>query len=175
LGTFSVDDLQTKDYILKAALPRPRDVICLVKLSVSNAVTKGRVKVWPTDLKDARLKYSEFAVQTISTEYPKFGEKLQYEFMGCDSIMTESELQQRIQRACDEGEDTLLIIRTLVSLSFLGVETGSNQFRFAEDPEQYKKLNAFAENYVRGLESKTRRYSMHDAFHAYFEVQPLTA
>jgi hypothetical protein len=171
-----VNGIPTKDYILHSTLPRPRDVICMVKFAVGNAIKRKRQKVWPVDLVDANRQYSEFAISTISAEYPHFGDKLQYEFMGSEEIMNHETLTARIVRCgCGGNEvNTAAVIENLISLSFLGVETAKDVFRFAEDPEQYKKLEALAGNYTRAIPNQPKRYSIHKAFQPHLEVTPTT-
>lgn len=165
-----IEGKAVKQYILDSILPRPRDIVCLVKFAVSNAVIRRHLKVWPVDLTDAQKQYSEFAISTITAEYPEFGSKLQYEFMGCDLIMTEKEVCSRIQKVGIEEIDALAVIDNLVLLSFLGLETDKDEFRFAEDPGELKRLNALSQNYL-NKSKQEKRFKVHRAFVAYLEVQ----
>jgi hypothetical protein len=166
-----VEGVPTKEFILRGILPRPRDIVSIVKFAVSNALKRKHPKVWSMDLTDAHQQYSEFALSTIIAEYPEFG-GMQYEFMGCESILTEDALAARIVRSGQDDSSVPAVIEVLTSLSFLGVETNKGEFRFAEDPGQFKKLDALAKNYVERIATKSRRYKIHSAFERHLETVP---
>ena len=57
----SVVGVTSQDFILRTALPRPRDIIHLVKAAVNIAINRGHDKVDPDDLLSARSQYSQYA------------------------------------------------------------------------------------------------------------------
>ncbi|MCL5961218.1 MAG: hypothetical protein M1358_18245, partial [Chloroflexi bacterium] len=80
-----VAGLPTRAFITSNTLPRPRDVIYLVKEAIARAMNQGRKQVAPEDFLEARQRYSQFVFGSILAEDdPRRGklEAVLYEFAG---------------------------------------------------------------------------------------------
>ena len=62
------------------------------------------------------------------------------------------------------------LIAHLCELSFLGLEVTANDFRFAEDAQDYQKLEAQKRKY-RGIKGGALRYSINKPFWAFLEIK----
>ena len=75
-----------KEFIFRTTLPRPRDVIYIVKTAINYAINRQHNSVCPEDLVDAREQYSEFVFRSVLAEDDPQRNKLRgilYEFRRC--------------------------------------------------------------------------------------------
>jgi hypothetical protein len=165
----TVKGVPTKDYITSRTLPRPRDVVYFVKNSISIAVNRGHSLIEETDVTTAEYEYSTFAMDSIMVEnsitLPQL-EAVLYEFVGCPVVVTGQRIVEFYRTARIPDELNADVTEHLVKLSFLGIEVGSNEFAFSEEPREYRKNVILAAK----LERNQERYQIHPAFRAYLEI-----
>lgn len=167
-----VRGVPTREYLTLRILPRPRDIVFLVKAAVSFAVNRKHDRVEERDILDAEKQYSLYALDSILVEngitIPQM-ESVLLEFLGCDSVLTETSVRQRISRAGIEAEKVDSTISHLVKLTFLGVEIDLGNFLYADEPRELKKAYILGSRYAseRGGEI---RYQINSAFRAYLEI-----
>jgi hypothetical protein len=157
-----VKGIPTKEYIISRTLtlPRPRDVVYFVKNAISRAVNQM-----------AEYEYSTFAMDAIMVEnsitLPQL-EAVLYEFAGCPVVVGVNKIIEFLRAARIPEELHADVLEHLVKLSFLGMEVGSGEFAFSEEPREYKKNLILA----RKLEKNQieRQYQIHPAFRAYLEI-----
>ena len=127
----------SKEYILSRILPRPRDIVYLVKAAISNAVNRGHSHVEQKDITNAEYIYSKYAMDSILVEnsitVPQL-ESVLYEFAGRSSIVAEDELATILSAARIEGDKQAAVTEHLIWLSFLGLEIKKDEFVFSDDP-----------------------------------------
>lgn len=168
-----VNGVPVKTFIMERILPRPRDLVVFVKSAIEKAVNRNHTKVEAADLKEAEKDYSQHAFETILVENGiQFGslEKILYEFAGANQFITEMELKTFFSKADVTESDVNQLIAHLCELSFLGLEVTANDFRFAEDAQDYQKLEAQKRKY-RGIKGGALRYSINKPFWAFLEIK----
>ena len=166
-----IEGKAAKEYILSRVLPRPRDLVYLVKAAVSNAVNRGHSHVEPKDVTDAEYIYSKYAMDSILVEnsitVPQL-ESVLYEFAGSPSIVTHKQLTSIFEKSKVPAEGYKAVMEHLIWLSFLGVEIEEDRFVFSDDPKEYMKNNVLAERVAE--KTGMRRHRIHPAFRAYLEI-----
>ncbi|MDR4469875.1 MAG: nucleoside 2-deoxyribosyltransferase [Nitrospira sp.] len=162
----------TRAYFTNRIMPRPRDIVYFVKAAVSLAVNRGHVMVEEKDILDAEKQYSEYALESILVENGitiATLEKVIYEFAGSSSLVSHEESRKCVLNAGIPQEQTDRIISHLATLAFLGVEVGENDFRFAEDFQEYQKLDVLTRRYHQ-TSNRPVRYKINAAFSSYLEI-----
>ena len=151
------------DFVLQTTLPRPRDVIFMVKAAINSAINKQHKKVLPDDLLHAREQYSEFAFRSVLAEDDPRRLKLEsvlYEFAGAGGTVTMPEIRGRMSTAGVGNDDWDWYIDLLCDIGFLGVSTSSG-FRYSRDEGERSML--------RGI---SNRLAEHTNTPEVFEINP---
>ena len=168
----SVNERPSKDYILSRILPRPRDIVYLVKSAISNAVNRGHGNVEAKDITDAEYIYSKYAMDSILVEnsisVPQL-ERVLYEFAGLSSIVSQNDINRILEKTKIETSKHPTVLEHLIWLSFLGLEIKSGEFVFSDDPHEYKKNFVLAQRVSETAGHK--RFQIHPAFRSYLEIQ----
>jgi hypothetical protein len=168
-----VKNIPTRDYLVSRILPRPRDIVYIVKAAVSFAVNRKHDRVEPKDILDGEKQYSQYAWDSILVEnsavIPDL-DKVLLEFVGGSSVLSEGLIRQHISSAGIEPEKVDDVISQLINLTFFAVEVNRGRFAYADEKKELQKnvilASRYAENY--GVE---RRYEINAAFRAYLELQ----
>jgi hypothetical protein len=168
-----VGGVPTKDYLVAQILPRPRDIVYFVKASIALAVNRRHAIVQEEDILDAEREYSQYAMDSVLVEEGVTRDQVEtimYELAGGTAIQTVGQLERAIERAlgCDVSAEGM--IDQLCMLSFLGVEVDPGDFRFTDDPKEYRR------NLVRARKLAEKRsspvvYKVHPAFCAFLEIK----
>jgi hypothetical protein len=163
----------TRSYMASRVLPRPRDILYLANAAIESAVRHRHPKVTEADVLDAERQYSQFAFEALPVEgaadLPEL-ESILFEFAGEDEVLTEAEVGAAVARAGPSIEiRKAAIVDQLVALSFLGRETRTDQFDYAENPRDKRRLDALANRFA-ATEGREPRYRIHPAYQAYLEV-----
>ena len=168
-----VDGRRTRDWLLGAVLPRPRDLLYLANAAITNAVNRRHNRVESSDLRDARNSYSTYAVESVLVEgeqdMPQLDNVL-YEFAGAPVVIEGEEALKRIRsglpkrHAAAAAADALTY---LLQLSFLGVETRPGNPTFADNPQDLTRALAIAQSRADG---GPLRYHVHPAFAPYLDI-----
>ena len=114
------------EFIVSTVLPRPRDVVYLVRQAIDGAVNRGHLKITSQDLVDAREKYSEYAFKSVLAEDdPRKGklEAIIYEFAGSPKIIFRPEVERRFCSAGVCPDDHDFYIDLLCDVNFLAVQS----------------------------------------------------
>jgi hypothetical protein len=170
-----IDGRATRDWILSAVLPRPRDLLYLANAAITNAVNRGHANVESADLKDARLSYSTYAIESVLVEGEQDTPRLEhiiFEFAGAQSRMRRSEAERRIRAGLGKkapDDAVAQVISQLLLLSFLGQETAQEAPVFADNPQELVRASAIAQN-VAAAAGKEVTYHVHPAFIPYLEI-----
>ncbi|MEY2550148.1 MAG: hypothetical protein QOG12_292, partial [Verrucomicrobiota bacterium] len=121
---------------------------------------------------DAEQQYSQFAVDSILVENGISIQELEsviYEFAGSDSILSREEVLSLLARARIAKGDRGSVISHLVSLTFLGIETSQDVFRFGEDEQDARVNSVLSEKLAERL-GRSPRYKINPAFCAFLQV-----
>lgn len=170
----TVNQEEVKEFIISNIIPRPRDIITLVKQALGNAVSRKHVLIEEKDLIDALTEYSKFALDTLITELaPAYSEirKFFYELSAEYEILKRSELEEAMKNVgiIDVNRDEL--IKLLCKMSFLGVEVKSNVFEFSYNEDQFRKYDAIARKNIVRNNITDCRYKIHKAFHVELMIE----
>jgi hypothetical protein len=162
-----------KGYLVSRILPRPRDLVFIVKAAISVAVNRGHAIVTEADILEGEKQYSQYALESILVENGITIHELEnvlYEFIGCDPYQTETEVKRALSKAGIPEEKVDKVIVHLCVLSFLGIEVSPNEFRFAEEPQTFRRSLKLAERRFEGV-SVSPRFKIHPAFWGFLECR----
>jgi hypothetical protein len=167
-----VNGVPTREYLTRRILPRPRDIVFFVKAAVSFAVNRKHDRVEERDVLDGEKQYSQYALDSILVEngitIPEL-ESVLFQFLGSGPTLDESSLRRIVSNAGIDAEKVDPVIAHLVKLTFLGLETDSQKFLYADDPRELKKIHILADRYAH--EGVERRFEIKAAFRSYLEIQ----
>ena len=170
-----VRGVPTPDYIGERILPRPRDLIYLIKSALRFAVNRGRTKIEEKDLLDADLQYSRFAADSLIVEARvriACIEDLLLQFVQASEILSEKEIANAVRASGIAESEVESIISLLGQLTFIGFEVGPNRFEFLYDEQDAHKMSAMARKTAQDTTNGVRRFRIHPAFHAFLEIKP---
>lgn len=168
----SVGGTPTRDYIFNRILPRPRDLLYLINTAISNAVNAGHDQVLEVDIKSAERTYSRFAFEAALVANGITSDKLEellFEFAGSSAFLSDDDIANALNRVgvpTDVQED---VITHLLSLEFIGRETGVGRFTFGSEGPDAKLANVLARKTAEA-NGGVRRYRVHPAFCPYLEL-----
>ena len=170
----TVGSRATRQYLADAVLPRPRDLLYLVKTALQYAINRNHGRIEEEDLLSAEIQYSHFALNSLMAENAgqiKKIEKLLAQFSLSAEIITELDLLSYIERV-DVQERPSDVADFLCELAFLGLEVENNRFDFIYDEENTEKLTAMASRSAAQNPLGLRRFRINRAYHRYLEVKP---
>jgi hypothetical protein len=171
----TVGGIPTWEYIGRRILPRPRDLIYLIKSALQFAVNRGRTRVAEKDLIDGEKQYSRFALDSLIVEARvRIGnvEDLLLHFVQSPEIITERDILQKLAEAGITDVALEVVIRLFGELTFLGFEVAPNRFEFLYDEQDERKTSIMAQKTATETTNGVRRFRIHPAFHAYLEIKP---
>jgi hypothetical protein len=163
------------EYLSEVVLPRPRDLIYLVKTALQLAVNRGHLKIEEEDLISAEQQYSRFALDSLFVETGSRisnMEELIYEFAATSEIVTTNQIKSAMDMAGLGAASLIDIIDSLSELTFLGLETAANRFEYMYDEDSKAKLQVMARKLVPEQNFGLQRFRINRAFHAYLEIIP---
>ncbi len=174
----TVSGIPTWEYIGNRILPRPRDLIYLIKSALQFALNRGRSRVEEKDLIDGEKQYSRFALDSLIVEAGARItniEDLLLHFVQSSEIVTEHEIASKLTAAEVPKSEMDAFITLLTELTFLGYEVAPNRFEFLYDEQDERKLVIMAQKTAQEITNGVRRFRIHPAFHAFLEIKPHTA
>lgn len=166
----TVKGISPKEYFMSRILQRPRDLVFFVKAAMATAVNRNHTIVTEQDILDSEKQYSQFAFDSILVETSASTERMEdilYEFVGSSSVLAQEDLESRLSKV--GTSDVQGVIELLCSLSFLGLETRKDRFRFVEELQEYRKALTLAQQFARHR-GRSLRYRIHPAFSAFLEL-----
>jgi hypothetical protein len=174
----AIKGIPTWEYIAQNILPRPRDLIYLVKSALQFAVNRGRTRVEEKDFIDAERQYSRFALDALIVEAGvriANIEDLLLHFVQSSEVTTETEVSTRLLAAKMPAAELEKVISLFVELTFVGFEVAPNRFEFLYDEQDERKFFIMARKTADETTNGIRRFRIHAAFHAFLEIKPLGA
>ena len=121
------------DFVTNTVLPRPRDIVYLMREAVDSAINRGHPTVTPQDFLDARDKYSEYVIRSILAEDdPRKGmlEAVIYEFAGHPKIVSRSAIERIFRIAQVAPSDDEFYVDLLCDVNFLKIASKEG-YRYA--------------------------------------------
>jgi len=168
-----VRGIPTRDYLVSRILPRPRDMVYIVKAAVSFAVNRKHDRVEQKDILDGEKEYSLYAWDSILVENSSLIPELEgvlLEFVGEPSVLLESTVHQHISRAGISAERVDDVITQLVNLTFFGLEVSTGKFAYADEKKELQKNLVLASRFA-VTHGGEHRYEINAPFRAYLELQ----
>jgi hypothetical protein len=172
--TATVGAKPVKQYLIETVLPRPRDLLYLVKTALQNAINRSHGRIEEEDLLDAEVQYSHFALNSLMAENAgqiEKIEKLLAQFALSPEIINELDVLEYIERA-DVKERPSDVVEFLCELAFLGLEAEQDRFEFLFNEDDKEKLNAMANRSASRNPAGVKRYRINRAYHKFLEVKP---
>jgi hypothetical protein len=170
----TVRNTPIREYLADAVLPRPRDLIYLVKTALQFAVNRGHMRIEEKDLMAAEEQYSRFALDSLlvesGTRVARLDE-LVYEFVGGREIVTDKDVTRAMERARIPVGSLKDVTDTLCEITFLGLEVGPGRFAYLYDEDSTTKVQVLARKTAAEYTSGQYRYRINKVFHAYLEIQ----
>jgi hypothetical protein len=163
----------TRDYLVSRILPRPRDIVYIVKAAVSFAVNRRHDRVEQKDVLDGEMQYSQYAWDSILVENSSIVpglDKVLLEFVGGPSVLLESTVRQHISSAGIDAEKVDDVVSQLVGLTFLGVEVSRGRFAYADEKKELQKNVVLASRFATA-QGDERRYEINTPFRCYLELE----
>ena len=167
----SVVGIDPEDFIFQTVLPRPRDVIYILKAAISYAINRRHVSVHPEDLLSAREQYSEFAFKSVLAEDDPQRHKLEgvlYEFAGAGRAVTLPDIIERMSKADVEDRDLAWYIDLLCDIGFLGIST-SNGFRYSREESERIRLREIAKR-LAAQAGEIEHFEINPAFYQVLQI-----
>lgn len=176
-GKYFCGEVQGKsprDYIAEVALPRPRDFLYFLKSAIDVAVNRRHSTVEEEDIVSAEREYSQFACEVILVEDTLHEdldlEGLLLEFVGCDSLLNEAEIDELILRAAVPQEQVESVLEQLCWLGFLQPEVAEGEFRTPRSTNDYRRLQMLARRLGERRGGPTASYRVHPAFRKFLDI-----
>ena len=160
------------EFMLRTVLPRPRDLIHLIKAAVSSAINRGREKVSQDDFLAAREQYSQYAFHSILKEDDPDKAKLEevlYEFAGATAELNRGEIESRFTSAGVESKDVDFYLDLLCDISFLGIETATG-FRYSGDEEERRTLRNIAK-VLAAKDDRNEEFAINPTFYQVLQIE----
>jgi hypothetical protein len=168
----SVDGMPIVDWMLRTCLPRPRDILYLLKAAIDHAVGLRHPQVETEDLKAAEREYSVFAFEAALVEgherVPAIEDVL-LAFAGASTDLSAEEVTETLTGAGIKINEMRRVIEVLEQLSFLGVIVGDGKVVFPDSGRDMRKAEILAKR-VGSKTTESTRYGTHPAFWAYLEM-----
>ena len=159
-------------FILRTVLPRPRDLIHLVKAAVNRAINRGSEEVILHDFLAAREQYSQYAFDSILKEDdPSKGklEQVLYEFAGVAPVLNRGETESLFASAGVEGADVEFYLNLLCDISFLGIETTAG-FRYSGHEEERRTLRNVAK-VLAARSDRDEKFTINPTFYQVLQIE----
>lgn len=166
-----VNGVPVRDYLVQVTLPRPRDVIYLLKYAIATAVNRRHGRVEEEDLVKAEEKYSEFAFDVLRIEESSYEQPIAdalIEFAGAPAVLGETDVVATVRKGLGREPPSDAVSR-LCLLSFLSVEVGDGLFETVGDERHLEKAMVLAKRLAVARKSEVH-YRIHRAYQTYLAV-----
>jgi hypothetical protein len=176
--TPTLNGAPTRECIMELILPRPRDLIYLVKASLEFAINRGHTRIEEKDLVSGLEQYSRFALDSLLVEaVPRLPaiESILLNLVGGPDVITDVRLRAGSIAAGVSPDQVGAVIDTLGELTFLGYEVAPGRFEFLYELESAPKVLAMARKAADELNHGVRCFLVHPAYHLYLELRTTTA
>ena len=160
--------VDTRQYLLRHTMPRPRDLIHVVRTAINNSVGRSHSQIEADDLKDALKEYYQFLLDNLCAEYSVYMPTMRnliQAFSGSPVRQTRRQIWWTVRDHLHASDGLESVVEFLVRVSFLGIERqGSVEFVYTNDaaellvPVLRRRLRWY---YFRGT-----GFVIHPAFHA---------
>ena len=162
----------TKDYLLRHTMPRPRDLIHVVRTSIDYSVGRSHSRIESDDLDDALKEYYQFLLDNMVAEYGVYMPRLRdiiQAFYGTRIRQTQYQLMMTVRHHARPAGGFLKVIEFLFRVSFLGIER-QGRVKFVYTNDEAKLLIPLLRRRLRWHDLRRTQFVIHPAFHAGLDV-----
>jgi len=120
-----IDGIPIKKYLFNNVVKRPRDLIYLIKHSISQSINHRNKKIESEDIKKAQKIYFEFLVSNTVTEYKLFVPEIKSvinSFFNCPKSFDSKFLKKKLKQFTPDKKRFEELVRFLINISFLGLK-----------------------------------------------------
>ena len=163
-----VTGIDTKKYLLSHVMPRPRDLIYVVRTAIDNCVGRSHSRIEPDDLLDALRDYYQFLLDNMYTEYGAYRATLRelvQSFAGCGQSHNSLQLWRIVRQQVDSRREFIESVKFLFRVSFLGIER-QQTVEFAYTNDDAERLLPLVRRGLRWSDFGRTRFVIHAAFRA---------
>jgi len=166
----TVRGIDIKDFIIQNIIPRPRDIIYVVKTAINHKHTQ----IEEVDILDAQKKYSQYALDSLLVEngisLDDF-ESLIYEFAGMSEVVNENDIRHAMKKCSMPLNKEKVVLDLLCDRIFIDREVTFGDFRFQYNIEDSNKLEVMSRKTAESRPDKLKRFKINKAFHSYLEIK----
>ena len=158
----------TKEYLLDHVMPRPRDLIHVVRSAIDSCVGKSRSRIEGDDLKDAFKEYFQFLIDNMFTEYGSYLSNLRdlvQGFAGSGVRHSGYQIWRTVRPFLRPNGGFFEVVEFLFRVSFLGIER-SGEWLFAYTNDDAERLLPVVRRGLRWYGMGRTQFVIHRAFHA---------
>ena len=163
----------TTEFVTRTVLPRPRDIIYLVRSAIASAVNRGDASLQANDFLTARERYSEFVFKSVLAEDDPSKGKLEdvlFEFAGAPKLLTLSDVKSRLARGTVNPSEEEFYIDLLCDINFLGIEVRHGGYRYSRDEGERRMLRQVAQQISANTATGEECYEINAAFHQVLQI-----
>ena len=168
-----VAGIETKEYLLSHVMPRPRDLIHVVRTAIDNCIGRSHSRIEPSDLLDSLRDYYQFLLDNMFTEYGAYRatiRELIQSFAGCGRRHNAFQLWRIVRQQVSSRREFIESVQFLFRVSFLGIE-GQHTVEFAYTNDDAERLLPVVERGLRWSDFGRTRFVIHAAFRAGLELE----
>ena len=161
------------EFVVDSVLPRPRDVVYLMRQAIDGAINRGHGAVLAEDLLDARDRYSEYVYRSVLAEDdPQRGklEAVLIEFAGSPKIIQLHEIHKRLAVAGVSTDDFDFYIDLLCDINFLAIGLANGTFEYAKD-EADRETKRRVAGRIAAQASEDESYEVSSAFWHVLQIE----
>jgi len=156
-----------QDYLTYHVLPRPRDLIYLVKNAIALCVNKNGERLEQSDLIGAHNSYFQFLLDNIVTEYGLYFPEIRdliMAFTGIQSSISLRTMRKIIRPYGHSRSDNRMLVELLVNVSFIGMQVNCD-IRYAYSNEETESIMRHLISKKGVFKAIKPKFHVHPAFH----------
>ena len=168
-----VSGVDTKEYLLSHVMPRPRDLIHVVRTAIDNCIGRSHSRIESDDILDALRDYYQFLLDNMITEYGAYQATLReliQSFSGCDQMHNMFQLWRIVRHQVGSRREFFEAIKFLFRVSFLGVKT-QHYVEFAYTNDDADRLLPVVQRGLKWTDFGRTRFVIHAAFRSGLELK----
>ena len=163
----------TRDFLLSHVMPRPRDLIFVVRTAIDHCVSRSHKRIESDDLLDAFKDYYQFLLDNLVAEYGVYFpylRELMNSFHGSRTKQTPFQIRNKIRPYTQSSGDITRPMEFLFRVSFLGIER-NNRVKFVYTNDEANRLLPVLRLRLRWHDLRRTRFVVHPAFRGGLELE----
>lgn len=127
---------ETSQYLIDRSMMRPRFLLSLINQCKSFAINLNHERIEESDIEKGLAAYSADLLRDIGYELvdvSKADDDILYSFIGCNALLTESEVRNLLEEYGVERRSIDTIFNLLLWYGFLGIELNNEGYKYIYD------------------------------------------